>query len=214
VKVVGLTRKVTVIAAGSNHGLAIEDGGSLWAWGDNGNHELGTPTPDVSQNTPVPVDGLTKEVVAVAGGEYQSIAVTRDGSVFSWGTPFWRFNGAYKGNAVPTRVEALSRVKQVDAGWGFNLALESNGSVWAWGEAGTVLGAAAHGDALNPIEVTGLESGVAGIAAGAFNAYAIRSGGGIVAWGENLQGQLGNGTADHSLDQSGGSRTPVPVNPF
>ena len=131
VRVVGLTRKVTVIAAGANHILAIEQGGSLWAWGDNSNLELGTATPTESQATPILVNGITGDVVGVAGGEYQSIAITRDGSVFSWGRAYTRFSGVYKGTEVPTRVGVVSRVKQVQAGRGFDLALESNGSVWA-----------------------------------------------------------------------------------
>ena len=88
--------------------------------------------------------------------------------------------------------------------------MESNGSIWVWGEAGEVLGSAAQGDALNPIEVPGLGSGNVTIGASWYNGYAIKSNGSIWAWGNNNQGQLGNGT----FDPEGGSLTPVAVKRF
>ena len=40
----GFTNNITAIAAGANHSLAITTGGAVWAWGLNGNGQVGDGT--------------------------------------------------------------------------------------------------------------------------------------------------------------------------
>jgi alpha-tubulin suppressor-like RCC1 family protein len=71
------------------------------------------------------VVGLS-DVIAIAGGGFQSVAVTSDGAVWAWGS----------NSPVPVVVTGLgagSGVIAVAAGTGHNLALKSDGSVVAWG---------------------------------------------------------------------------------
>ena len=211
VQVVGLKGKVTAIAAGDNHALAIEADGSLWGWGDNGQDQLGVPTPDASQATPVRIQGIAGQVIAVAGGPFQTMAISSDGGVFAWGQSYPVPGASQIGTSVPTAVALAPRARQVQAGFGVDLALLSDGSVWAWGHGSSLLGAAAQGDVLDPIPVTGLERGVVRISASDSTGYAITSKGHILAWGANNQGQLGNGT----IDLNGpGSSTPAEVTGF
>lgn len=64
-QVPGLTG-ITAIAAGSYHSLALKNDGTAWAWGDNGQGELGDNT-KTDRATPVQVQGLLWPVVIVPG---------------------------------------------------------------------------------------------------------------------------------------------------
>ena len=66
---------IEAIAAGAEHGLALKDDGTVWAWGmnqegqlGNGTYTLGTSTPGI--NTPVQVGNLSAVKAIAAGGEY------------------------------------------------------------------------------------------------------------------------------------------------
>src|SRR5207244_4177421 len=54
-----------------------------------------------------------------------------------------------------------------------------------------------------PVQIPGL-TGVTAIAAGSYDSYAVGAGGRVWAWGDNHQGQLGDGTFTDSM-------TPMPV---
>jgi alpha-tubulin suppressor-like RCC1 family protein len=79
-----LSSGVTAIAAGANYSLALRNGG-VWAWGSNGNGQLGDGT-DTDSSTPIHVDpaDLT-DIVAIAAGSHSSYALDADGSLWVWG---------------------------------------------------------------------------------------------------------------------------------
>lgn len=80
----------------------------------------------------------------------------------------------------------------------------SDGSVWAWGgNSGGQLGTAPAGNlALRPVETIGIGSGIIQFAANSIglaelkyaHVAALRSDGTVLAWGDNSQGELGDGT--------------------
>jgi alpha-tubulin suppressor-like RCC1 family protein len=72
VQAVGLTG-VQNVAAGNSHSLALRDDGSIWAWGNGAQGQLGPgiSTPSV---VPVQVAGVTNATV-IDGGAAQSLAV-------------------------------------------------------------------------------------------------------------------------------------------
>jgi len=71
------------IAAGGYHSLALRINGTVWAWGRNGNGQLGDGT-NSERRTPVQVSNLTG-VVAIAAGGSHSLALKSDGTVWAWG---------------------------------------------------------------------------------------------------------------------------------
>lgn len=80
----------------------------------------------------------------------------------------------------------------------FSLGLESDGTVWAWGEnASGQLGNGTMADSAFRVQVQDL-SNITAIAAGGQHALALRNDGTVWAWGNNGNGQLGNGLQSNS----------------
>jgi alpha-tubulin suppressor-like RCC1 family protein len=87
---------ITAIAAGEFHTVAlgvyavpsIEEApvvsSNVWAWGLNNHGQLGDGT-TTDQPTPVQVTGLTGNITAIAAGEFHTIALRNDGTVWDWG---------------------------------------------------------------------------------------------------------------------------------
>jgi alpha-tubulin suppressor-like RCC1 family protein len=137
----------------------------------------------------------------VASGQYHSLAIAKDGSVWAWG-----FNGSGQtgergpeARLIPSRVEGVVDATALAAGATFSLALTRDGRVWAWGSNvyGTLGQGSFGGDYPRPVEVVGLPRMVA-IASGWQHALAVAEDGSVWAWGSNSGGQLGDGTHESS----------------
>ena len=101
------------------------------------------------------------------------------------------------------QVSGLTGVIALAAGSWHNLALKSDGTVWAWGDNGSgQLGDGSTTDRSTPVQVSGR---VIAIAAGSYHSLALKSDGAIWAWGSNGSGQLGDGSTSYY------NSTPVPV---
>jgi alpha-tubulin suppressor-like RCC1 family protein len=71
------------IACGSNHSLAVDANGALWAWGYNNRYQLGDGT-TLNKSSPVQI-GVDTDWVAVAAGDSHSLALKSNGEVYAWG---------------------------------------------------------------------------------------------------------------------------------
>ncbi len=101
---------------------------------------------------------------------------------------------------VKTNVRGLPRkVTAIAAGFYHTCALDVNGGVYCWGL--NNLGQLGDGTIIQrdkAVGVMGLESGVTLIEAGAMHTCALLENGGVKCWGDNSEGQLGNGTTLNS----------------
>jgi alpha-tubulin suppressor-like RCC1 family protein len=196
-------RDVIQVAAGRTHNLAVRSDGTVTAWGLNDHGALGDGT-TTDRSTPVQVRGLSGVITQVAAGEAFSLALRSDGTVWAWGRNDHGQLGrgtTSSGELVPARVSVLNRVTKISAGRDFALALRSDGIVFAWGadrfgQLGN--GAPSYSPVSVPVKVAGLTQ-VTGISAGSDSALATEASGisaitTVWAWGNNDDGQLGDGT--------------------
>jgi alpha-tubulin suppressor-like RCC1 family protein len=202
---------VIQVAAGRTHNLAVRSDGTVTAWGLNDHGALGDGT-TTDRSTPVQVSGLSGVITQVAAGEAFSLALRSDGTVWAWGRNDRGQLGrgtTSSGELVPARVAVLNRVTKISAGRDFALALRSDGIVFAWGanrfgQVGN--GAASFSPVTVPVKVVGLAQ-VTGISAGSDSALATEASGisavtSVWAWGNNDDGQLGDGTtAGHATPE-------------
>ncbi len=187
---------VTALASGGYHSLALLEGGTVMAWGDDGVGQLGVGTttgPEKCSNqypcsrVPIEVPAL-KGVTAIAGGSLHSLALLSNGTVMAWGEnrEGQLGDGSTENSDVPVLVPGLSGVTAIAAGGEHSLALLSNGTAMEWG----LKQFGQHSDVPEPV---GELSGVVAIGAGYHHSLAVLGNGTVKAWGEDSEGQLGGG---------------------
>jgi hypothetical protein len=195
VQVSGLSAGVVAIAAGMQHSCAVTAGGGVKCWGFNGYGQVGDGTP-TQRLSPVDVSGLGSGVTAIATGLDHSCAVS-SGGVKCWGQ---NVNGQLGDGTVsqrltPVNVSGLSSgVVAVTAGVLHTCALTTAGGVKCWGlNTNGQLGDGTTTQRPTPVDVSGLTSGVAAIAAGQNHTCALVVKVGVMCWGGNNDGELGDG---------------------
>jgi alpha-tubulin suppressor-like RCC1 family protein len=98
-------------------------------------------------------------------------------------------------SANPIAASGISGVKAISAGPIHTVALKGDGSVWAWGgnSSGELGDGTTTDRSIIPVKVSGSTGGPA-ISAGFSHTVALKDDGSIWAWGDNIYGELGDGT--------------------
>ncbi len=197
VSVSGLTN-IIAISAGYAHSLALKSNGTVYAWGDDADGQLGDDPVLLEQPVPVLVSGVNN-VVAIAAGGSHSLALKSDGTVLAWGNDASGQLGndaAFGNKRTAEAVSDATGIVAVSAGASHSLALKSDGTLLSWGsdENGELGNDPALAKQPTPVVVRG-SSGIIAMAGGRGHSIALKSDGTMLAWGNDQYGQLGDDTA-------------------
>lgn len=198
VDVSGLGSGVRAVSVGEYHACALTIGGNVKCWGDNWFFQLGTTLINRS-NTPIDVTALGNNIQAISTGSYHTCASTNGGGLKCWGRngSGQLGNGTTTESADPVDVVGLgSGVAAISAGDGWSTCARTEGGAakcWGYNNQGQ-LGDGTVEDRSTPVDVTGLGAGVDAISTAYYHACVLTSARGVMCWGGNGLGQLGDGT--------------------
>ncbi|MCB0047357.1 MAG: hypothetical protein KDD92_18170 [Caldilineaceae bacterium] len=197
VDVLDLDNPVFTVAGGAQHTCAVTTNNVVYCWGDSDYGQLGNGTTH-QISTPAPIVGIDSSVTNLTAGRNHVCAVTIVGNVKCWGDNQANQlgNDTVINRNYPTEVDGLDEgIVRIDAGDFHTCGVTDSGGVRCWGrnEYGQ-LGDGTQQDRLNPVQVTGLQSGITSVSLGAQHSCALTEAGGVICWGDNAYGQLGSGT--------------------
>lgn len=218
------------IAVGGGHSCARSQDGRIWCWGSNewgqltgDDHGSGTSVPPgVVVPAPRQVEGLGGPATLVAAGSLHTCAAIEDGTVWCWGDN----STGQLGHGTVSDVEPFPvQVLGMDGGLlsmamngsqdrtehsedpivyvHHTCAVKVDGTVWCWGanSRGQLGDGQLHGEPIaEPQQLAALGADVVRVSAGRLHACAVKDTGKVWCWGDNVSGQVGNGsTSDVAL---------------
>ncbi len=196
---------IIAICGRQNHSIALSGDSTVWSWGDNLTYgDLGDGT-STQRNSPVHVlgqggVGFLSFIISISGGDYHSLAVKENGTVWAWG----RNSAGQLGDntstnrSTPVLVPGLSRIISVTGGGEFSLALDSTGNVFSSGNNSS--GQLGIGSTTNQHTFSQIYSltGITAIGAGTLHSIALKNDSTVWTFGSNGYGQLGDSTTNDS----------------
>jgi len=196
--------RIVQVSCGAQHTIALREDGWVYTWGDGSDGRLGHNGAE-SLSTPTPMQSFMKseyeQVVAVCAGHSHSMALDREGKVWTWGSCSWGKLGhpelqQTQANLYqPKVVKGITRDKEgvvsIHCNAYHSLAVTNMHRLFVWG--GNEFGRLGLGDTKHrwePVEVLGLPK-VLRAACGLNHTVAVTEGGAVFAWGQAMQSLCG-----------------------
>ena len=188
---------VVAVSCGYNYTAAIKADGSLWTWGSNdfgqlgnggtGNYEWDAPY----QTVPAKV---MESVAAVSCGDFTTAIIKTDGSLWMCGSNYYGMIGNGKSGSdanqlVPIKI--MDDVVSVTTSSAVTAAVQSDGSLWAWGS--NLTGSFGNGTQTGSLTPVKIMDNVVSVGGNGSTMGAIKTDGTLWMWGSNANCQLGNG---------------------
>ena len=195
------------ISSGGDHTCVIQEDETIKCWGADAAGQLGNGE-NIEVRSPVPqqVSGITT-AVQVSAGSSHTCAVLQGGTISCWGSSFRGILGTgvdideLEDSPVPLQVFGVTTAVQVSAGFSHTCAVLQGGTISCWGL--NVSGELGTGDrsglSTAPARVVGIDTAIA-VSAGSHYSCAVLQEGTVMCWGENFNGQLGNGNSGRDAD--------------
>lgn len=185
-------------SAGGTHACAIDAGGELYCWGNNGWGELGIGSLD---SYPFAVPVALGDVSHVAAGDVHTCAVVADALLYCWGGRASEPSYPAPGPRAPVARGPVARVRKIAAGNEFTCVVSEDGWLGCMGTNSYVV----RNTSLAALAaVDGLDAPMADVAGGWEHACAVAVDGSVSCWGVNRRGALGRDPRD------GANPDPVP----
>lgn len=178
--------------------------GNSYCWGWNGFGQLGDGG-GYEQTGPVVVSGLTS-VAKISTGNEHTCAVTTGGSPYCWGwNAFGQLgDGSFtdRGSAALVSGGLVGNFTQIAAGQEHSCTLRtSDGVTYCWGDnSDGQLGDGTSSTSELPVMVTGNPSPFTAISVGDWHSCGLGQNGLVYCWGDNVDGQLGNGSTTDAMN--------------
>lgn len=188
------------ISAGANHSLAIKTNGNLYGWGVNSLGQLGNGG-TANESAPVKI-GNDNDWNKVAASTIHSIAFKDDFSFWVWGGNNEGqlgvgTSGAGTNLTSPFNIISLNGCNTMSKGSQNTIVKKTDGTVWAWGA--NLVGQLGNGTTSGSFTTSPVQLGSANdwqtISMRGTHVLALKNDGSLYAWGNNIYGQVGDGTA-------------------
>ena len=201
--------KFVQVSAGGSHSMALDRDGNIWTWGSDLANQLGRDEPHNSKQPGPAVTHAGVTFIAVSAGAEHSMAIDRDGNIWTWGYDGHRQVGSSGSGSTPKGVGVpKAAFASISAGSRHSIGLDTNGTAWTWGglsDGTTDDDLTGHAD-FRPAPVdTGLR--FTAVSAGEDHSMGIARDGTVYTWGHNGSGQLGR---TPTVAEPAGRPGPVP----
>jgi rubredoxin len=172
-------------------------GNRLWVTGSNTYGQLGDNT-TVNQYTFIETITGGTNWQQVSTSLFHSAAIKTDGTLWCWGDNYFGQLGnntiTHRSSPVQT-VAAGTNWKQVAGGEVHSAAIKTDGTLWCWGyNYYGQLGNNTRTHRSSPVQTVAAGTNWKQVSAGRNYTAAVKTDGTLWCWGENYQGQLGDGT--------------------
>ncbi|QWB99420.1 DUF5011 domain-containing protein [Mycoplasmatota bacterium] len=208
-----IDEKITDIKLGQSFVLALTSNGNLYTWGQNGDGQLGNNSYDdsvvpinITSNFPLTSQ---EKIINIDAGSSHAVALTSENNLFSWGDNFSGQLGDGTNISKSSPINITSHLNldindyivDIELGSLHSTVLTNDGQVFSWGKNYSgQLGDGNDVDRNTPFNITDIFSlyneeseEIRNIYVGDTHSLAITSLERVFAWGNNSNGQLGNG---------------------
>jgi alpha-tubulin suppressor-like RCC1 family protein len=122
------------VSIGAQHMLAIKNDGTLWAWGHNEYGQLGNNS-TAHRSSPVQTIAGGANWAKVACGDYHTLAIKNDGTLWAWGNNTYGQlgDGTFTHRSSPVQIGTGQNWNKIAAGLTHSFGMKTDGTLWSWG---------------------------------------------------------------------------------